>query len=77
MKAVLVKKIVEKKQDNFVLRNISVLFHLKNLQRIKKDWKKRNRNINIYCLDLKNERLIEIENKGFMNKIAEIGIKEE
>lgn len=76
-RAELMRKIEEKKQDNFVLRNISVLFHLKDLQRIKKDWKRRNRDINIYCLDLGNEELIEIGSKKFKEKIKGIGLLKE
>lgn len=63
---VLTKKVNEKgEQINFVLRNISVLLHLKDLLKFKRDW----RETRIYCLDLEREKLIEIGSKEFKEKL--------
>ena len=45
----------------FVLRNVSILMHLRELMSFKKSWKKMGYDVEIFGIDFDNERLIPIE----------------
>jgi len=55
------KKFSQGEKVFFVLRNISILMHLKDLISFKKTWANKNYNVEIFGIDFKNRELIPIE----------------
>ncbi|MFP3131170.1 MAG: hypothetical protein RXR51_06305, partial [Nitrososphaeria archaeon] len=64
-----IDKYTNNEKVNIVMDNFGFLLHLKDLERIKKD-KKHNKNVEFYTLDLKNNKLISIEE--FKEKLKEL-----